>query len=40
MDISSLLTAIPTGGNPVSAALGVTGTGLQFVSDIKRDGLD
>jgi hypothetical protein len=38
-DITSLLAAIPTGGNMVAAGAGLAGTGAQLVADIKRDGL-
>lgn len=39
-DLGALIAAIPTGGNPVAAALGAGSTASQFVSDVKRDGLD
>lgn len=37
-DIASLLTAIPTGGNPIAAATGYGSTAAQLVADIKKDG--
>lgn len=39
-DLGALVAAIPTGGNPVAAALGVGSTATQFISDVKRDGFD
>lgn len=39
-DLGALVAAIPTGGNPVAATLGVGSTATQFISDVKRDGLD
>ncbi len=39
-DLGALVAAIPTGGNPVAAALGAGSTASQFISDVKRDGLD
>lgn len=39
-DLVALIAAIPTGGNPVAAALGVGSTATQFISDVKRDGFD
>ena len=39
-DLGALIAAIPTGGNPVAAALGAGSTASQFISDVKRDGLD
>lgn len=39
-DLSALIASIPTGGNPVAAGLGFGSTISQFVSDVKRDGLD
>lgn len=39
-DLGALVAAIPTGGNPVAAALGVGSTTTQFISDVKRDGFD
>lgn len=39
-DLTALVASIPTGGNPVAAGLGVGSTVSQFVSDVKRDGLD
>jgi hypothetical protein len=35
-----LIASIPTGGNPVAAGLGFGSTISQFISDVKRDGLD
>ena len=37
-DIASLLTAVPTGGNPIAAATGYGSTAAQLVADIKKDG--
>lgn len=39
-DLGALVAAIPTGGNPAAATLGVGSTATQFISDVKRDGLD
>ena len=39
-DLGALVASIPTGGNPVAATLGVGSTATQFISDVKRDGLD
>lgn len=39
-DLGALVAAIPTGGSPVAAALGVGSTATQFISDVKRDGFD
>lgn len=39
-DVVSLVAAIPTGGNPLSAGLGVGSTLAQFGADISRDGFD
>lgn len=39
-DLGALVAAIPTGGNPVAAALGVGSTATQFISDVKRDGFN
>lgn len=39
-DLGALVATIPTGGNPVAATLGVGSTATQFISDVKRDGLD
>lgn len=39
-DLGALITSIPTGGNAVAAGLGAGSTISQFVSDVKRDGLD
>lgn len=39
-DLGALVAAIPTGGNPLAAGLGVGSTLAQFTADIKRDGLD
>lgn len=39
-DLGALVAAIPTGGNPAAATLGVGSTATQFISNVKRDGLD
>lgn len=39
-DIASLVTSIPTGGNPLAGALGYGSSLAQFAADIKRDGFD
>lgn len=39
-DVASLITAIPTGGNPLAAGLGYASTLAQFGSDVSRDGFD
>lgn len=39
-DVASLIASIPTGGNPVAAAIGAGSTFTQFGADVRRDGLD
>jgi hypothetical protein len=39
-DVGAVVANMSTVGTPVAVGLGLTGTGAQLVSDIKRDGLD
>lgn len=39
-DVAALVAAVPTGGNPIAAGVGMASTATQFAADVKRDGLD